>query len=243
MEAKGTLRPGRWVGLLAGLVVAGVPAWAGAQETPDPCDQVTCSGHGRCVLLERGPTCACDVGYRADPYNGLACLPMPRLPATQIPFPADNEGQRDHLETVLRRDMSRMYASFLDEGEPGPTGRAFVDYVQQKYQAQRTGMAIMTLLGTALFWTPMMALVIRSDHREDDQMTDAESGVSAICAAGGIVTLITGAIQWASANRVLRRIRAVDQAAGRFGGVSLLDVAPIRVRGSDGFGLAAQFRF
>ena len=37
----------------------------------DPCEGVTCSGHGRC-LTERGvPVCVCDDGYRAV---GLACV-------------------------------------------------------------------------------------------------------------------------------------------------------------------------
>ena len=39
-----------------------------------PCDLITCSGHGICVMIGDTPTCACDEGYRADPVNGLGCL-------------------------------------------------------------------------------------------------------------------------------------------------------------------------
>ncbi|MBI5527152.1 MAG: hypothetical protein HY897_12525 [Deltaproteobacteria bacterium] len=36
----------------------------------DKCDGVTCSGHGKCALLEGEPICVCDKGFEAD---GLEC--------------------------------------------------------------------------------------------------------------------------------------------------------------------------
>ena len=50
-----------------------------------PCDVITCSGHGVCVMLNNGPTCACDEGYQADPVNGLGCLEV-------------DDGRRDDIE-------------------------------------------------------------------------------------------------------------------------------------------------
>ncbi len=40
-----------------------------------PCEQVTCSNHGVCILQGGDTaTCACDEGYVADNVNGLSCL-------------------------------------------------------------------------------------------------------------------------------------------------------------------------
>ena len=45
-------------------------------ETPAPsaCDNITCSSHGNCVVLQDQPTCACDEGFVADSVNGLSCV-------------------------------------------------------------------------------------------------------------------------------------------------------------------------
>ena len=53
----------------------GGSAMGGSAQGADPCSVIACSGHGVCVTLETGPTCACDEGYQADPTNGLGCLP------------------------------------------------------------------------------------------------------------------------------------------------------------------------
>src|SRR5207244_1721343 len=42
------------------------------EAAPDPCDGVTCSGHGRCAVTGGAPGCACDAGYRP---SGLECVP------------------------------------------------------------------------------------------------------------------------------------------------------------------------
>jgi len=37
----------------------------------DPCEGITCTGHGRCII-ETGPVCVCDPGYHS---SGLNCIP------------------------------------------------------------------------------------------------------------------------------------------------------------------------
>jgi hypothetical protein len=41
-------------------------------QDADPCEDVTCSGHGTCVVDKGNPTCQCDPGYHPE---GLECLP------------------------------------------------------------------------------------------------------------------------------------------------------------------------
>lgn len=42
------------------------------------CEGVSCSGHGKCVVVRREPACACEEGYRPDGPN---CVPLQPLPA------------------------------------------------------------------------------------------------------------------------------------------------------------------
>ena len=53
----------------------------GCQEsdntTPStPCDDVTCSDHGNCVVLDGQPNCACEADHMPDGINGLNCVPF-----------------------------------------------------------------------------------------------------------------------------------------------------------------------
>lgn len=45
------------------------------RDPSDPCDGVTCSGHGECVLVDEGSraACVCDTGFEED---GLECVPL-----------------------------------------------------------------------------------------------------------------------------------------------------------------------
>ncbi|MBX3275723.1 MAG: CHAP domain-containing protein [Sandaracinaceae bacterium] len=65
--------------LLLGLCVA-----ATARAQPDACAEVTCSGHGECMLEDREPLCFCEEGYAAE---GLRCV-------RAAPSPADERARR-----------------------------------------------------------------------------------------------------------------------------------------------------
>lgn len=61
---------------VAVLALAGCPVEV-PPPTANPCDQVTCSNHGTCILQGGDTaTCACDENYVADSVNGLSCLPV-----------------------------------------------------------------------------------------------------------------------------------------------------------------------
>jgi PEGA domain len=46
-------------------------------ENIDPCEIVSCSGHGNCLIKNGEPMCACSKGYGAD-STGLGCVPFVR---------------------------------------------------------------------------------------------------------------------------------------------------------------------
>jgi hypothetical protein len=73
----------RHSGPLLGLLVVAVAAAGCRRSSTDACDGVTCSSHGKCVVIRREPTCACYDGYRPDGPN---CLPL-RLPLAEAALP------------------------------------------------------------------------------------------------------------------------------------------------------------
>jgi len=68
-----TIRRLGWAAAWWGVLVA-VAACDGnedTEDTDDPCDGVTCSGNGTCVMVEAAAECDCDAGYDAV---GLECV-------------------------------------------------------------------------------------------------------------------------------------------------------------------------
>lgn len=49
------------------------PPWG---DPFDPCEDVTCSGHGICVANSGLPTCVCDPGFLAKRYECITCSPL-----------------------------------------------------------------------------------------------------------------------------------------------------------------------
>lgn len=42
------------------------------EPMPDPCDEVTCSDHGVCRVVDQQPSCACDPGFEPEGLNCVA---------------------------------------------------------------------------------------------------------------------------------------------------------------------------
>ncbi|MBN1773887.1 MAG: hypothetical protein JXB32_21680 [Deltaproteobacteria bacterium] len=61
-----------WIGALLALGLAGTACRS--TDHAALCDGVSCSGHGKCVVVRREPVCACEEGYRPDGPN---CVPLP----------------------------------------------------------------------------------------------------------------------------------------------------------------------
>lgn len=64
---------------VAAMFVSSGSVWA--QDTGS-CEDVSCAGHGKCVVKGGEPVCACDEGYQADSV-GLSCVPLVAQPPAQ----------------------------------------------------------------------------------------------------------------------------------------------------------------
>lgn len=217
-------------------------------EAANPCAGITCSGRGRCVTTPQGPTCACELGFRADPTNGLSCLRMGTPGYSAEPLPVESGEQMVYIERLVSRDLSGHYADYQALAGTGDADD-FANFYYTRQRHLRTGMALMTLLGTALFWSGGSAALNIGD--DNDPLTRSRSEVigsvvGGVCIAAGTVTLIAGAVTWARTAKVLRRLKPVMDEASENGGhsrTSFLGLAPFASLKGDAGGLAASFAF
>ncbi len=152
----------RRFGPLCGLLVV-VAATGCRRSSVDECDGVTCSSHGKCVVVRREPTCACREGYRPE---GLNCLPLELPPATDataeppvsrlcsLVLEALDAPQPDgatDLATAAKRDaigragpaIADECAAFLEEIRAAPEAVACATRVLER--AAQEGVALGTL--------------------------------------------------------------------------------------------------
>jgi len=66
--------------LFIGIVTWTLSTSVFAQDA-DPCEKVTCSNHGDCIVKGDEPVCACHEGYIPDATTGLSCQPSPQSDA------------------------------------------------------------------------------------------------------------------------------------------------------------------
>jgi len=87
------------------------------------CDGATCSGHGRCVVVDDAPVCSCDPGWEPDPDAPLACTQQADGPVivdivTGIEDPAAGTIRvhlRDHQD--VRLDEQDIHLMFLQTSQ------------------------------------------------------------------------------------------------------------------------------
>ncbi len=58
--------------LLSGFLIVTLSGKVAAQES-DPCEKVSCSNHGDCIIKGGDPVCACHEGDTPDETTGLSC--------------------------------------------------------------------------------------------------------------------------------------------------------------------------
>ena len=68
------------VGMLAGLVISGCVI------KDDPCDGVTCDGHGTCIEYLDEAMCECDTGYKTSD-DLVHCVPAGSMVSLTWSFP------------------------------------------------------------------------------------------------------------------------------------------------------------
>ena len=114
---------------------SGTAAAAAPIQTSNPCADVSCAGHGKCVVKGGEPMCACDNGYVPDATTGLSCqrnlkaasLASSKMQALlQLPQPK-------RVEEVLQRDLSNEYAEY----QAGPSDKSFTEFMYGKYVRKR----------------------------------------------------------------------------------------------------------
>ncbi len=233
------------------------PVESAPPEAPpaSPCDRITCSGVGTCVMTPSGPSCACGSGYRADPVNGLSCIPVQGTPGKVERVKASSAEQRGILERTLGRNLEAEFGRFEAGNFESERGMDFASYLERRLVSHRAGMAVLTIPITVLLMgggAGMMAASTEEYYddqsgRFDNRITNTPVyAVGAVCAVGGLATLITGAVLWARDDRQLRRIRradlstpvARDSQAPRFAAV-----VPFTAQRWDGGGLSLLFAF
>jgi len=116
---------------IVAIVVFGFAARARAQDE-GACADLTCNGHGRCIIIRNEPACACDEGFVAD-ATALNCVstapptpvapievtptPVPSPEVTPVPAPTPTPApqpapaRRDRMLTI------RLSTTFLSERE------------------------------------------------------------------------------------------------------------------------------
>lgn len=234
---------------------AQAPADQVSPASEDPCSRVDCSGVGTCVVTPRGPSCACAAGYRADPVNGLACIPLQGAPVQVQRVRASSTEQRWILERALERNLEVEFGRFQAKHPEGEQGVDFAAYMDKRYVNHRIGMAILTLPVTALLvacGVTMMAYATEgyyssvTGQMEERIKNEPLYAVGALTVVGAAATGITGAVFWARDDRHLRRIRKADltvPVAQERTRPRLTSVVPFTAPRLSGGGLALLFAF
>jgi hypothetical protein len=173
-----------------------------AAQSPGPCAGIGCSGHGTCAVLDGRPTCACDEGFRADPTNGLGCLPLEAAPPAAPslpPSPTAANPELAQVESILGGiDLADHYTAYL----ANPKGKtSFYDYALQRYQQKKSIALAVTVFGV---------LAVAGAGGFFGMI--GESGTIMLAAAipmavAGVLMILPGAILYSKNKKLLERLR------------------------------------
>jgi hypothetical protein len=138
---------------------------AAGEALPDPCVDVDCGGHGKCVPMNMTPTCECDRGYVAQGSvdaqgNRVTTCKMPSV-AVPDNFYNRRAMPRDPSLPVGRDDVVPPPVAQSDPADPLPTGNATAMQPKPsggsscsmvRGDAARAGSSGLLLLATAALW-------------------------------------------------------------------------------------------
>lgn len=154
--------------------------------------------------------------------------------------------QKEYMEQLLNRDVSGYFQDYEEKVGDSPDAEDFATFYYARHRNLRTGMAIMTLAGTAIFWGMGVAGMESANNGLHSNSFGAERAIGVIGCAAGTVTLVVGAVFWARSAKILRKLQPVMRDHVGFRGrnrTSFLGVAPFASAKGDGGGLAASFTF
>lgn len=175
-----------------------------------PCDRVSCSGHGNCIVVDTRPTCACDEGYMPDHTNGLSCLPVQQATEvdtstedalTEDPMSLDGPYIRG-LELTLggyntTADKKR-YSNLLLEGR---FEGSFAQYLKRKFGGDQYTGRILVIVGVLLNIATVPLYVMYYKKGSVGFLAPAV-GIEVL----GTVLLITGAVKATVARKRIEKI-------------------------------------
>ncbi len=205
-------------------------------------------------MISNGPSCACNMGYRADPFNGLTCIPL--VPSQQIPrSKASSAEQRKILERSLERNLEEEFRDFETGQFEQNRKWDFATYLERKTVSHRAGMAVLTIPVAFLLMSGGIGMMEgatgsywdEAEKRYRDRINNTPLYASGVVVMiEGVASLITGAVLWAQDDRILRRIRRSDfyvptsQDSAR---TRLVAVVPYASRRGNGGGLSLLMEF
>jgi len=129
------------------------PAAEPTAAAPGMCANIGCSGHGKCAVLDGRPTCACDDGFRADPTNGLGCLPLAAVEAVAPKTTAeatkpDRNVELAKVEAIVGGiNLASHYTDYL-KGSHG--AKSFLDYEAMRYSRKKAANGALATFGTII---------------------------------------------------------------------------------------------
>jgi hypothetical protein len=167
----------------------------------DACANIGCSGHGTCAVLDSRPTCACNDGYKADPTNGLGCLPLePAKPAVAA-TPAEPAANTElaQVESVLGGiDLADHYTDYL----ASPQGKkSFHEYEMMRYQQKINISGAVTIFGVlAVLGSGALFALCAIEGK-------VWLGAAIPVAVVGVLMAVPGVIMASKNKRLLERLR------------------------------------
>jgi hypothetical protein len=131
----------RWIGLPLGLLLAGLLASGCiiSSGDGDPCEGITCDGHGTCLEVGGEAECSCDAGYEND--GPLHCVPA----GNEIDLDwAFGPGVRDcadaYVDTVRVQLFDGADSLLDDELDCSAGGVIITDVADGSYDLELTGL-------------------------------------------------------------------------------------------------------
>ncbi len=272
--------------LCPGVAVAATPAEsapADATTTPvetvtetgpgsDVCSRISCSGHGKCVVLEGKPSCACDPEYQPDERSGLNCIPsesaVPRSVSAQSAAdaspettPSNPEEDLAKVKAALPEDTYQHERDFVAYKGLINTRRfhgSYIDYKIQRIGSRKVGGISMIVSGSVLaagFFPFLGAGIAWGTYYEYDYARDEEYrafdaaeamiliGPGLVFLAAGTAVLVVGAVRMSRTKKMLEAVFPLVRKAPSPGKLSRFSITPFYDKPSATYGIAGVARF
>jgi hypothetical protein len=118
-------------------------------QTTTPCEGVTCSNHGTCIVKEGAPVCACEEGYIPDPTTGLSCQPAGEPKGPQGPSEAKTDKNDAEIIAILGNKGNTFHLNYMNSLAKR-RGMSFTTYSYIKARRKRNGFIALAVVPTVV---------------------------------------------------------------------------------------------